>query len=78
MPKNTNIQMIDNLANNFHGYAVLLRKIKQRVLITQQRARRCRLGQENFATLIRGFEERVFRNKGLLCTQYAVYDTIFQ
>lgn len=38
MPKNTNIQMIDNLANNFHGYAVLLRKIKQRVLIAQQRA----------------------------------------
>ena len=37
MPKNTNIQMIDNLANNFHGYAVLLRKIKQRVLIAQQR-----------------------------------------
>lgn len=35
------------------------------------------MGQENFATLIRGFEERVFRNKGLLCTQYAVYDTIF-
>ena len=31
-------QMIDNLANNFHGYAVLLRKIKQRVLIAQQRA----------------------------------------
>ena len=30
--------MIDNLANNFHGYAVLLRKIKQRVLIAQQRA----------------------------------------
>ena len=38
MPKNTNIQMIDNLANNFHDYAVLLRKIKQRVLIAQQRA----------------------------------------
>ena len=30
--------MIDNLANNFHDYAVLLRKIKQRVLIAQQRA----------------------------------------
>ena len=42
MPKNTNIQMIDNLANNFHGYAVLLRKIKQRVLIALATGNLCR------------------------------------
>lgn len=30
--------MADNLADNFRGYAVLLRKIKQRVQIAQQRA----------------------------------------
>ena len=38
MAKNTDIQVVDRLEDNFHGYAVLLRKIKQRVLIAQQRA----------------------------------------
>ena len=38
MVKNTDKQAIDNLADGFRGYAVLLRKIKQRVLIAQQRA----------------------------------------
>lgn len=38
MAKNTDKQAIDNLADNFCGYAVLLRKIKQRVLVAQQRA----------------------------------------
>ena len=37
MVKNTNIQEVDNLTDNFRGYAALLRKIKQRVLIAQQR-----------------------------------------
>lgn len=37
MAKNTNIQVVNNLTDNFHGYAALLRKIKQRVLIAQQR-----------------------------------------
>lgn len=37
MDKNTGKQAIDNLADNFRGYAVLLRKIKQRVLLAQQR-----------------------------------------
>ena len=37
MAKNTNIQVTDNLTDNFHGYAALLRKIKQRVLLAQQR-----------------------------------------
>lgn len=31
------MQVIDNLMDDFRGYAALLRKIKQRVLITQQR-----------------------------------------
>lgn len=31
------MQVIDNLRDNFRGYAALLRKIKQRVLIAQQR-----------------------------------------
>ena len=35
--KNTNIQVVDNLTDNFRGYAALLRKIKQRVLLAQQR-----------------------------------------
>lgn len=38
MAKNTNIQVVDNLTDNFRGYTALLRKIKQRVLIAQQRA----------------------------------------
>lgn len=29
------MQVIDNLMDDFRGYAALLRKIKQRVLITQ-------------------------------------------
>lgn len=37
MAKNINIQVTDNLTDNFCGYAALLRKIKQRVLIAQQR-----------------------------------------
>ena len=37
MAKNINIQVTDNLTDNFRGYAALLRKIKQRVLIAQQR-----------------------------------------
>lgn len=37
MAKNTKIQAVDNLTDNFRGYAALLRKIKQRVLIAQQR-----------------------------------------
>lgn len=36
MAKNINIQVTDNLTDNFRGYAALLRKIKQRVLIAQQ------------------------------------------
>lgn len=38
MAKNTDKQTIGELANDFRGYATLLRKIKQRVLIAQQRA----------------------------------------
>src|SRR5699024_3230633 len=38
MAKNTDIQVADNLTDNFRGYAALLRKIKQRVQIAQQRA----------------------------------------
>lgn len=38
MAKNTDKQAIDNVSDNFRGYAALLRKIKQRVLIGQQRA----------------------------------------
>ena len=38
MIKNTNIPKTDDLMANFRGYAALLRKIKQRVLIAQQRA----------------------------------------
>ena len=37
MVKDTNIQVVDNLTDNFRGYAALLRKIKQRVLLAQQR-----------------------------------------
>ena len=37
MVKNTNIQVADNLTDNFRGYAALLRKIKQRVQLAQQR-----------------------------------------
>ena len=38
MAKNTDKRIIDKLADDFCGYAALLRKIKQRVLIAQQRA----------------------------------------
>ena len=38
MTRKTNIQVVDNLMDNFRGYAVLLRRIKHRVLIAQQRA----------------------------------------
>lgn len=38
MAKNTNIQVADNLTDDFRGYATLLRKIKQRVQVAQQRA----------------------------------------
>lgn len=38
MAKNTDKQIIDKLADDFRAYAALLRKIKQRVLIAQQRA----------------------------------------
>lgn len=37
MAENTDKQTIDKLSDNFRGYAALLRKIKQRVLIAQQR-----------------------------------------
>ena len=37
MAENTDMKGNDNLADNFRGYAALLRKIKQRVLIAQQR-----------------------------------------
>ncbi len=37
MAKDRDKQMIDNLTDNFRGYAALLRKIKQRVRIAQQR-----------------------------------------
>ena len=37
MAKHIDKQTIDKLADNFRGYAALLRKIKQRVLIAQQR-----------------------------------------
>ena len=38
MAKNADKQIIDNLTDNFCGYAALLRKIKQRVQIAQWRA----------------------------------------
>ncbi|MCR9011135.1 PDDEXK nuclease domain-containing protein [Gabonibacter chumensis] len=38
MAKDTDIQVTGNLTDNFRGYAALLRRIKQRVLIAQQRA----------------------------------------
>ena len=38
MAENTDKQTIDKLSDNFRGYAALLRKIKQRVLVAQQRA----------------------------------------
>ncbi len=37
MVNSTNIQVADNLTDNFRGYAALLRKIKQRVQLAQQR-----------------------------------------
>ena len=37
MTKDTDIQADGNLTDNFRGYAALLRRIKQRVLIAQQR-----------------------------------------
>jgi len=38
MDKNTNIPVVDNLTEDFRGYAALLRKIKQRVQVAQQRS----------------------------------------
>ena len=38
MVKNIDKRAVENLEDNFHGYAVLLHKIKQRVLVAQQRA----------------------------------------
>lgn len=38
MAKKTDIQVTGNLADNFRGYAALLRRIRQRVQIAQQRA----------------------------------------
>ena len=38
MAEYTDIQAVDKLTDNFQGYAALLRKIKQRVQIAQQRA----------------------------------------
>ena len=38
MAETTDKQTIDKLADNFRGYTTLLRKIKQRILIAQQRA----------------------------------------
>ena len=38
MAKKTDIQEVNSLADNFRGYSALLRKIKQRVKIAQQRA----------------------------------------
>ena len=91
MTKNTDKQAIDNLADNFNGYAALLRKIKQRVLVAQQRAIYAAneemlrmywdiggMLRQNLATLVRGLEERLFRNKGFFCAQHAVYDTVLQ
>lgn len=37
MVKKINIQVVDNQTDDFRGYAVLLRQIKQRVHIAQQR-----------------------------------------
>ena len=79
MAKNTDKQAFENISDNFRGYAALLRKIKQRVLIAQQRAiyaaneEMLRMywdigGQENFATAGSGLEERLFRNKRIYCT----------
>ena len=38
MAENTEMKGNENMSDNFRGYATLLRKIKQRVLIAQQRA----------------------------------------
>ena len=38
MEKNTDKHAIENMSDNFRGYAALLRKIKQRLQIAQQRA----------------------------------------
>ena len=38
MAKDNNIQVAGSLTDNFRGYTTLLRRIKQRVLIAQQRA----------------------------------------
>ena len=37
MAKDADIQVSGNMMDNFRGYAALLRKIKERVLIAQQR-----------------------------------------
>ena len=38
MDKNTDIQAIESMSDDFRGYAALLSKIKQRLQIAQQRA----------------------------------------
>jgi len=86
MTKKTDKQAIDNLADNFNGYAALLRKIKQRVLVAQQRA--IYAANEEMLRMywdIGGMlqqsqdaDERLFRNKGFFCAQHAVYDTVLQ
>ena len=83
MTKNTDKQAIDNLADNFNGYAALLRKIKQRVLVAQQRAIYAANEEMlrmywDIGGIVRGLEERLFRNKGFFCAQHAVYDTVLQ
>ena len=96
MAKNINIQVTDNLTDNFRGYAALLRKIKQRVLIAQQRViyaaneEMLRMywdvgemlqqsqdadgwGKKTLQRLAVDLKERLFRDKGIYCTQYAIY-----
>ena len=38
MAKNTDKQEIESMSDSFRGYATLLRKVKKRVQIAQQRA----------------------------------------
>ena len=38
MAENKELQMIENPANDFRGYAILLRNIKQRIWAAQRRA----------------------------------------
>ena len=88
MAKNINIQVTDNLTDNFRGYAALLRKIKQRVLIAQQRViyaaneEMLRMYWDVGEMLQQSQDadgwgkktlQRLFRDKGIYCTQYAIY-----